>query len=110
MGPRGGTEEPGRPAGTKRVEGKESRKKLRDRPGAFPLEALPPVEQQEVVNTRELEPSEDFARRGDIETERHDDEGSFPGRGRGDEESGRPVQLDGKRHQKQEPTTETPRK
>jgi hypothetical protein len=30
-------------------------------------------------------------------------------RGRSDEKSGRPVQLGGKRHQKQEPTTETRR-
>jgi hypothetical protein len=52
---------------------------------------------------------EDFARRGNIETERPDHEGPFD-RGRIDEKSGRPVQLGGKRHQKQEPTTETRRK
>jgi hypothetical protein len=47
---------------------------------------------QDVVQDRELEPSEDFARRGDIETDRPDHEGPFD-RGRGDEKSGRPVQL-----------------
>lgn len=98
MDPRDRTREPGQRAGTKPVEEDDPREKLRDRSGRsgpFPREDLPPVEKQEGVKNRELEPSEDFARRGDIETERPDHEGPFPDRGRSDEESGRPVQLGG---------------
>jgi len=108
MDPRDRAREPGPRAGTKPVEEDDPREKLRDRSGRsgpFPREDLPPVETQEVVKNRELEPSEDFARREDIETKRPDHERPFPDRGRSDEESGRPVQLGGKRHQKQEPTT-----
>jgi hypothetical protein len=113
MEPRDRAREPGQRDGTKPVEEDDLHEKLRDRSGGsgpFLREDLPPVETPEVVKNRELEPSEDFARRGDIETERPDHEGPFPDRGRSDEESGRPVQLGGKRHRKQEPTTETRRK
>ena len=113
MDPRDRAREPGPRASTKPVEKDHPREKLRDRsgrPGPFPREGLPPVETQEVVKHRELEPSEDFARRGDIEPDRPDHEGPFPDRGRSDEESGRPIQLGGKRHHTQEPTTEARRK
>ena len=104
--------EPGQRAGTKPGGGGRS---PREAPG--PLRPVGPVSarglaasrKQDVVQNRELEPSEDFARRGDIETERPDHEGPFD-RGRSDEKSGRPAQLGGKRHQKEEPTTETRRK
>jgi hypothetical protein len=104
MAPRDNAREPGSRAGTKPVEKDHPRKKLRQRSGRsrpFPRKDLSPIETQEVevVKHHELEPSEDFARRGDIETERPDHEGPFPDRGRSDEESGRPVQLGGKRHQ-----------
>jgi hypothetical protein len=106
------TREPGPRAGTKPVKEDDPLEKLRDRSGrsgAFPREDLPLVEQQEVVKDREVEPSDDFSRRGDVETERPDQEGPFPDRGRSDEESGRPVQLGGKKHDAQEPTTEARR-
>jgi hypothetical protein len=113
MDPRDRAREPGPGTSTKPVEKDHPREKLRDRSGRSgpsPREGLPPVETQEVVKHRELEPSEDFARRGNIETEHPDHEGPFPGRGRSDEESGRPVQLGGKKRQKPEPTRETRRK
>jgi hypothetical protein len=113
MDPRNRAREPGQGAGANAVEEDDPREKLRDRSGRsgpFRREDLPPVEKQDVVQNRELEPSEDFARRGDIGTERADHEGPFPDRGRSDAESGRPVQLGGKKHQKQEPTTETRQK
>lgn len=82
--------------GTTPVAGDDPREKFRDhsgQSGPFSREELPPVEQHEVVKNRELEPSEDFARRGHVETERPDPEEPSPDRGRSDEESGRPVQL-----------------
>jgi hypothetical protein len=112
MEPRDRAREPGQPVGTKPVGEEDPHEKLRDRSGGsgpFLREDLSPVEAPDVVKNRELEPSEDFARRGDIETERPDHEGPFD-RGRSDEKSGRPAQLGGKRHQKQEPTAETRRK
>jgi hypothetical protein len=103
MAPRDNAREPGPRAGTKPAGKDHPREKLRQRSRRsrpFPRADLSPVETQEVVKHRELEPSEDFAQRGDIETEHPDHEGPFPGRGRSDEESGRPVQLGGKRHQR----------
>jgi hypothetical protein len=113
MDPRDEARKPGQGAGAKPVEEADPRETLRDRSGRsgpFRREDLPPVEKQDGVKNPELEPPRDFARRGDIETERPHHEGLFPDRGRSDEESGRPVQLGGKRHQKPEPTTETRRK
>jgi len=81
----------------------------RESPGALRPAGPAAGRQLDVVQNRELEPSEDFARRGDIETERPDHEVPFPDRGRSDEESGRPIQLGGKRQQKPEPRTEARR-
>jgi hypothetical protein len=87
--------EPGQRAGTKTGGGGRS---PREAPGSLrpvglvSARGLAAGRKQDVVQNRELEPSEDFARRGDIETERPDHEGPFD-RGRSDEKSGRPVQL-----------------
>jgi hypothetical protein len=96
MDPRDEARKPGQGAGAKPVEEADPRETLRDRSGRsgpFRREDLPPVEKQDGVKNPELEPPRDFARRGDIETERPHHEGLFPDRGRSDEESGRPVQL-----------------
>ena len=99
-------------AGSKPVEGDDPREKLGDRSGQsgpFPRADRPRVDQKEVVKNRDLEPSEDFARRGNIETERPDQEGPLPDHGGGDEESGRPVLLGGQKPMSRKPTTETRR-
>ena len=81
--------EPGQRAGTKTGGGGRS---PREAPGPVSARGLAVGRKPDVVQNRELEPSEDFARRRDIETERPDHEGPFD-RGRSDETSGRPVQL-----------------
>jgi hypothetical protein len=83
----------GQGAGTKPVEKDDSRESPRARSGPFAHEDLRPVQEQEVLKNRKREPSEDFARPGDIETERSDHGVPFPDRRRSDGESGRPVQL-----------------
>jgi hypothetical protein len=91
------------------VEEDDPREKLREhcgRPDPFLREDLPSVESRTWCRTVSSSRPRTSPGAGTSKTERPDHEGLFPDRGRSDEESGRPIQLGGKRHQKQEPTTE----